>query len=462
MRILGLEIAWRGRALTGGVRTTSPAALAPVSGGRGWWPVVREPFTGAWQQNQEIVVADVLAYGPVFACVTLIAQSIAKLSCRLVRQEGDGIWTATSNPAFSPVLRKPNRYQTWQKFVEQWITSKLIWGNAYVLKERDARGVVVGLYVLNPQRVRPLEAPDGAVYYALDTQTLAGIQNSTVVPASEIIHDPMVCLYHPLCGVSPIYACGTAAMQGLAIQKSSTALFASNAQPPGVLTVPGPISQADADAVQTQWHTRQAGYIAILPSGMKYDPLAMNAVDAELIKQLEWTGEDVARCFHTPAFMIEIGTTPPYGNYAPLLQLFYSNALQPLTTSFEASYEEGVGLLLPINGTQYGVEFDVDDLLWMDHETRAKVAGDSIQHGALSPNEARRDYFGKGPMAGGETAYLQEQNWPLALLAQRELPTRPPTPPTPVPPPDVAPVKSLPPIDLGEAARECFRREWVA
>jgi phage portal protein BeeE len=48
-----------------------------------------------------------------------------------------GIWTETDSPAFSPVLRKPNRYQNRIQFWESWILSKLTRGNAYVLKERD-------------------------------------------------------------------------------------------------------------------------------------------------------------------------------------------------------------------------------------------------------------------------------------------------------------------------------------
>jgi HK97 family phage portal protein len=427
---------------------SSPLAPLPSPrAGRGWYPIIREPFTGAWQQNQELVVGDVLAYGPVFACITLIAQTISKLALRLMEQDpGTGIWREITNPAYSPVLRKPNRYQTRIKFLEQWITSKLIWGNTYVLKERDNRGVVTGLYVLNPQRCRPLVAPDGAVYYSIDADLLAELSIATVVPASEIIHDPMVCLYHPLCGVSPIYACGMAAMQGLAMQQSSAALFANGGQPPGVITAPGVITVEQVAALQNDWNARKAGSIAILSNGMQYEPLAMNAVDAELIKQLQWTGEDVARCFHVPSFMIEIGTTPPYGNYGPLLQMFYADALQPLMANLEASYEEGVGILLPVNGTQYGVSFDVNDLLLMDHETRAKVAGEAVQRGVLSPNEGRQDYFGKAPVEGGETPFMQEQNWPVALLAQRELPTRVPTAPTPISP--AAVTKDLDPAVL--------------
>lgn len=450
MNLFGLEITWRGKAA---VPPLTAASLSPIAGGRGWFPIVREPYTGAWQCNQELAVADVLAYGPVYACVTLIAESISKLALRLMRQEASGIWTETSNPAFTPVLRKPNRYQTRIKFVEDWIRSKLIWGNTYVLKERDARGVVTALYVLNPQRVRPLVASDGAVYYSLDQDALAEIDTSKIVPASEIIHDTMVCLYHPLCGVSPIYACGATAATGLAMQQTSTALFANGSQPPGILLVPGAISSEQVEAANAAWKSRAAGEIAVLPNGMKYEPLALNAVDAELVKQLQWTGEDVARCFHVPAYLINIGAAP-YGNYTGIVQMFYADALQPLIANFEAAYDEGLGLLTPINGTQYGVEFDVDDLLWMDHEMRAKVAGDAIQHGALSPNEARADYFAKPPVRGGETPYLQEQNWPLQLLANRELPTRPPTAPapiTPAPPPPPPATKDLEPAALKAA-----------
>ena len=55
------------------------------------------------------------------------------------------------------MLRKPNHYQTWQKFVEFWILSKLAHGNAYILKERDDGAGVVEEQsgVLG----RPVEAP---------------------------------------------------------------------------------------------------------------------------------------------------------------------------------------------------------------------------------------------------------------------------------------------------------------
>lgn len=40
-------------------------------------------------------------------------------------------------------------------------------GNAYILEERDQRGVVVGSYVLDPSKVKVPLAPGGDLYYEI-------------------------------------------------------------------------------------------------------------------------------------------------------------------------------------------------------------------------------------------------------------------------------------------------------
>ena len=292
---------------------------------------MREPSTGAWQRNEEIALPSTLSYAAVFACTTLIASDIGKLRLRLVERDDEGIWNEISSASFSPVLRKPNRYQLIQKFLEQWIVSKLMHGNAYVLKQRDDRNVVIALYVLDPQKVAPLIAPDGAVYYELKRDDLVGVpandelpDRGVVVPASEIIHDPMVPLFHPLIGVTPIYACGLVALQGLSIQANSSNFFANGSAPGGTLEAPGDIDQIAADKIKEHWERNytgaNVGKVAILSGGMKYNPLSVNAADAQLIEQLKWTTETICACYHVPAALIDSGHAPPYANSEPLVQ----------------------------------------------------------------------------------------------------------------------------------------------
>jgi HK97 family phage portal protein len=425
----------------------APGQLASVDDRGGWFPLLREAFTGAWQRNvAPVVTTTVLTYSAVFAIVTLIAADVSKLRLRLVKQESEDVWSPTTNPAYSPVLRKPNHYQTIVKFVEQWIVAKLIHGNTYVLKQRDNRGVVVALYVLDSTRVRPLVAPDGSVWYELKPDALSHVREEDIdaVPASEIIHDTMVALYHPLVGVSPLSACGLAAMQGLTIQNSSNKFFANGSNPGGVLTAPGGISQPTADRLKKYFDENftgdNAGKVAVLGDGLKFELMAVNAVDSQLIEQLKWTGETACTAYHVPAYMVGIGPPPPYANVGPLLQQYYSQCIQSLLKNFETCLDDGLGILAPVSGTQYGTEFDVNDLIWMDMAARTKAALDSIGSGGMKPNEARRQFYGYGPVPGGDTPYMQQQMWPLKQLAERATPSIPASPSTPTSPsPDSMP-----------------------
>lgn len=415
MRILGLDI----------TRRKAADNLQPVDSNRGWWPIIRESYVGAWQKNDTITVDTGLSFHAVYACVTLIAADIGKLRIKLMEQDANGLWQEAQNPAFSPVLRKPNHYQTHIQFKESWILSKLSRGNAYVLKARDGRGVVSALYVLDPCRVKPLVAPDGSVYYELQRDDLSGLHADTnvVVPAREIIHDRMNCLFHPLVGVSPLYAASMATQQGISIQRNSNKFFANGSKPGGVLTAPGSISQETAARLKQYWDENfsgdNMGKVAVLGDGLKYEGMAVTATDAQLVEQLRWTAEVVCSVFHVPGFKIGVGTMPTYQNAEILNQIYYSDCLQSLIESMEVCLDEGIGVDTPVQGRMLGTELDLDGLLRMDTATQAKVAADLVGAGISKPNEARAK-FDLAPVIGGDTPYLQQQNYSLAALAKRD------------------------------------------
>lgn len=404
--------------------------LQPLSTRGGWYPLVNEPFTGAWQRNLEVRTETALAYSAVFACVRLICSDAAKLNLRLVQEVEEDIWVKIESPSFSPVLRRPNRYQNTLKFVEQWMMSKLIHGNTYVLKQRDNRGglnqgVVTSMYILDPCRVTPLVTQDGAIYYELKRDDLSGIpQERIIVPASEIIHDTFICPYHPLIGVSPIYAAGLATLQGLSIQNNSNKLFSNGALPGGVLTAPGNIDDTTALRLKEYWDSNftgdNVGKVAVLGDGLHYEPMSYNAVDMQLIDQLKWTGENVCTAFGVPAYMIGIGPPPPYANVEPLVQLYYNTVLHWLLKSMEDALDYGLGLGKQLGNNNYGVEFNPNDLIWMDPAAKTKATADGIGSGGMSPDEARKFFLGLGKVPGGDSPYLQQQMFSLRALAERD------------------------------------------
>lgn len=406
-------------------RVAKAVGLAPIyATNTGWWPLIREPYAGAWQRNEQWTADTVLAYHAVYACITLIFSDIGKLRPRLVVADDNDIWTETTNPAFTPVLRKPNRFQNHIQFKEWYIASKLIRGNTYILKQRDNRGIVVALYPLDPCRVTVLVSPDGSIFYRLSADNLSGIEPGTIeVPASEIIHDRMNCLFHPLMGVSPLFAAGLAASEGLRIQNNAAKFFGNNSQPGGILTAPGAISDATAQRLREYWKENftgdNSGNVAVVGDGLKFEPMRANAVDSQMIEQLKWTAEVVCSCFKVPAHKVGVGPAPGNTNIEALDQQYYSQCLQILIEEFELCMDEGLGLDVPIEGRRMGVELDLDGLLRMDTQTMVSTLADGVNRGLMTPNEARKKINAK-PLIGGDTIYLQQQQYSIEALYERD------------------------------------------
>ena len=68
--------------------------------------------------------------------------------------------------------------------------------------------------------------------------------------------------------------------------------------------------------------------------------------------------------------------------------------------------------------TDQRTEFDLDQLLRMDTATRFSAYATAIGAGFMTPNEARRR-SSLPPIEGGDTCYMQVQNYSLAELNAR-------------------------------------------
>lgn len=409
MKLFGLEIT-RAKATPTGSVADSP---------RAWFNLLRESWGGAWQGDVEVQQPkDILTFSPVFACVTGIANDLAKLYPRIVEEDADGICrpVAATVPQ-TAVLRRPNHYQTRVDFVAHWALSKLLWGNTYALKQRDARGIVVALYILDPKRVTPLVTDAGDIYYDIAADNISRLREKIVVPAREVIHDRWNTLWHPLVGVSPIYACGMTATLGNTIQSQSAVFFANASAPSGMLTAPGKIGEETANRLKRTFEEgfagKNVGRLFVGGDDLKFSPLGIPANDAQLAEQLKWTVEDVARAFHYPLY--KLGGAVPTGASVEALNLtYYSETLQPLIEQLEAALEEGLGLSPP----RY-VELDLDGLMRMDTKSKAEAEEKLVGAGIKAPNEARAG-FNLPPVSGGESPLMQQQNYSLEALAKRD------------------------------------------
>lgn len=409
MKILGWEI---------------KRALSSVGGA--WnnaWRVISEPFTGAGQRNIEEPIGDLITYPTLYACIARISTDVSKLPFSLRTRSAQGIWSEVSNPAYDPVLRKPNAFQTAGQFREYWITTKLVTGNTYVLKRRDTRGVAIELYVLDSSKVLPMVSDSGAVYYQLQADSINSLPagypaDQLIVPASEIIHDRCMSIHHPLIGVPPVAAAHWPAVKNMKILRNATDFFANHAQPGGLLTAPAGMTDEDAKKVQAYWDDNftgnQSGRVAIIGADMKFTPFAMKSIDSQMIEQMRYSDEQICQPFGITPFKVGIGTIPAALGVDGMNQLYYADALQGHIESMESLLNEGLRITPPL-----GVKLDLDPLLRMDEGKRADVEVKLVGGKIKTPDEGRAR-FNLAPTGGGDTLWGQTQDVPLGLLSSRE------------------------------------------
>jgi HK97 family phage portal protein len=403
----------------------------------GWYRLIGEPYPGAWQQNQEERIGTVLCYPTLYACLNRISQDIGKLPFALKRRLASGIWKVDdANTSYWPVLRKPNHYQTAQQFREAWVLSKLTHGNTYVLKGYDERGVVNRLWVLDPDRVMPMVSDSGDVFYQLNYPSAANLlpadypNEQLTIPARHIIHDRLNCFHHQLIGVPPVCAAHWPAVKNLKILKDATTFFANGAQPGGILTAPAGMSDEDAAAVKAYWDENftgdNRGKVGVIGADMKFTAFAFKAADSQLVEQMRYSDEQICQPFGIPPFKIGIGSIPAGLGVDAINQLYYADALQAHIEAMENLLDEGLGVKSPL-----GIELELEPLLRMDVGKQAEVMTKLTSGGIATPNEGRLP-FNLPPLLGGDTVYMQQQDYPLDQVRLNKIEPAPaPTPQAP-------------------------------
>ncbi len=382
------------------------------------WRTIHEPFSGAWQHNQEIEVCrhDQLHHYAVFACVTLITQDVGKLKLQ-AKKTTDGVRIVTKSK-LDALIARPNKHQTAQQFFENWITSKVTYGNAYIWVIRDIYGNPWQMVVLNPERVTPLIDPHGNVFYRVSRDNLWDIEDNLIIPSEEIIHDRYNCLYHPLVGLSPIVACALSASNGVNIERNASLFFANASRPSGILTAPQAISESTASEIRNNWNRNYSGSgtgkTAVLGDGMTYTPIAVSASDSQMVEQAKLSSEKICTAFKIPPYKVGLGAIPAGQKVGDLNEIYYSDCLQ--------HYIEAIENLLKYHldwGRGVEPEFNLKGLIRMDSTSQIDYLTKAVGGAIMSPNEARAE-LGLQAVEGGNSPMIQQQNYSLEAIGKRD------------------------------------------
>lgn len=411
---------------------------ASTEGQRSWldWSGSYKPN---WWQLGYRVPGPGMESSAVYACVSIIAQELARLDVKHWRElPGGGREEITTSPA-ARVLRRPNHYQTRSDFFLSVVSSVLNYGVSFGLVDRDKSNRISAIHPHDARSVSAvIDDQTGIIFYQVSGSQLSG-QPGGIYPQNDVMN--LRCFTEPgtLRGLSPLAAASYSIEHTQQMQAQQTEFFKGHARPDGILTTDARLTEPQVKRLQQSWKDSfsgsKVGNTAVMEGNLKWQSLTLTADEMSLIESLNWGIDDICRVFRVPLWMVNRTEASTYNNVETMGRVFVM-----MTLGFWAAHiEQQLDLLFNLPADE-NIKFAIEaGLMRSEFPQRIEALRTAVQGGIYSPNEAR-DIEKLPPVDGGDEVFLQQQMVPVDQASEEPKPVPPVLTATPVPdPPDDEP-----------------------
>lgn len=355
---------------------------------------------------------NVLGLSAVWACVNLIAGTIASLPLVVYRTGPEGARDVDrDHPLYRVLHDSPNSLQTALDFWEFCGASVELWGNGYARKIKSGDRIV-GLIPIMPQLPQVRNLGNGRLGYRW---TENGKEFD--LTSDDVLHIRGFG-GNPLGGMSTLAFGARTFGLALDIDRSARGTFKNGLRPSGVLTFEKFLTPEQRSAVETALVQKFVGAMnsgrpLILEGGTTWSQLGINPEDAQMLQSRSFSVEEIARFFGVPPHMI--GHTEKSSSWGTGLKEqtlgFVKFALRRRLKRIEQALEKQ--LLSPADrAAGIAIEFNLEGLLRGASDERSSFYQSGLTNGWMTINEVRA-LENLPPVEGGNVPRMQSQNVPI-------------------------------------------------
>jgi HK97 family phage portal protein len=234
----------------------------------------------------------------VYACVRVIAETVASLPLFLYKKEKESKIKAYQHPLYEVLHDMPNCENTSFCFREAMMASLLLYGNAYARIIRDKNGHVIELWYLKPN-LMTVDRDKGTKKLKY-TYTDDNDFKTYEFKSEQIFHIPGLS-FNGIKGISPIDQAREAIGLAIATEEFSAKFFANGARPGGVLEHPGIVK--NPDKLRESWNqvyqgTRNSHKVAVLEEGLKYHEIGIPPEQAQFLQTRKYQLNEILECVY--------------------------------------------------------------------------------------------------------------------------------------------------------------------
>ena len=321
-------------------------------------------------------------YIALYRAITLVSGSIASLPFGAHRASPGG------QPYQSALLQEPHPDMPPMEVWEHVFCSLLSAGYSASLKTRDSRDRITAIDPLPPRMVKRRHVSrTNKNPWGVEFDVTMDDNSKRTLTRWDILYIP-----GPFGGLSPIGVARESIGGSLAAEEYSSRLWASGSLMAGVLQTDASLDEEQAAALKTRWKEKVAGLakaheVAVLDRGAKFQSIAINPSDAQLIESREFGILMIAVLYGLPPHLIGlVDRTTSWGTGIEQQNIgLVVYTLTPWMTRVEQRVSRE---LLPPGVI---ADFDTKGLLRGDIKTRYEAYARGVVGGFLKPREARDD-----------------------------------------------------------------------
>jgi HK97 family phage portal protein len=294
------------------------------------------------------------------------------------------------------VLDSPNPRDTPLEFWMTMYANGIAWGNAFGRKLRDGSDQVIEVWPIHPSRVR-VEAvaptpdnPEGKRFLVRD-QVTGQVKEYT---SWDIFHLPYMTV-GGVEGMRPLSMFRQSLGIAIAGDDSAASFYGNGSRISGILTTDQKLEENSATRLKKAWKEKvsgpdNAGEIAVLDKGAKFQPVMIPPADAQLLQSRQWAVSEIGRMIGIlPHLVGDVDKTSSWGTGVEQQTLGWVK--YDLQSWISAAEQRITRELLP-GGWSSGIwyaEIAVEGLLRGDSAARAAFYHAAITDGWMNRNEVR-------------------------------------------------------------------------
>ena len=375
--------------------------------------------------GETVNTASVLGLAAAWACVNLLAGTIASLPLMVYRTRNGARTVASDHPLYRILHDSPNADQTALDFWEFVCASLELHGNAYaeVVRARNGRIIALGVPI-TPELVTVRRLDSGALEYEWVDQ------GRRIIAGQDRVLHIRGFGGNPLGGLSTLSAGRQSFGLAQAIERASGDTFRNGVRPSGLLKTADTLTidqrkQAEELLQEKFSGAINAGRPMLLDRGMDWVQLSISPEDAQMLQSRAFSVEEVCRFFGVPPFMVgHTEKTTSWGTGLEQQTLgFQKFTLRRRLKRIEQALEKQ---LLSVADRLAGItiEFNLEGLLRADSAARASFYQLMLTNGVMTINEVR-SLENLPPVEGGDEPRMQMQNVPITQAGQQQIQTTP-------------------------------------